>query len=1232
MIRRTAKLLGWTLGGAAVLVTAAGGLFVWRLTEGPIALDPLIPQVERALSDPDGRFTVHVGDLVLSLADEEEVNEAGAGPRRLDLRARRVRAVNAEGRELAAVPEMGVGFSVPALFLGKLSPTRLDLVRPRLNAVRRADGSISFDIRTGEAPPEAETAAGPTLADDLLELLRQPPDIGKPMGLLRSLSITGADLSVTNRMLDISWHARRLDLALTRDAQGTRGRARLTLDLAQGPDAPPVTMEATADHRMGERTTTVTTRFGGLEPAALAALGPRLAPLAGLRVPLGGTVEARLDERFEPETLAFDLQGAPGTATIPELRPEPYAVAGLSARGTLDVAGQRAELAALSLRLRDAAGGELLTLGATGTLREGGEGLAGGGRLTLATPGRSAAVELEGAEDRDRRATLSLRLANLEPAAFAGLAPVLAPLAAAALPLSGTASLTLSAPAPEGGRQPLAVAADLTAGAGRIVERSLSGGQPQPVASAALRLAGDRASGVLAVDRFALALGTAEAPGPRLEGRAQAADRGGQLAAEATVTAKSVPLDDLHRYWPEPVGPNAREWVTKNLRHGLVTEATATVSLAGPLDNLAAIDATRLEAVIRGENVTADYFHPLPPVTGVGVEATTDGKTFTIRTRGGQIGDIRVGDADMAIRGLDIGKEEMEIQVPVSGPIRSILTVLDSPPLGYPSKLDLDPKRTQGTGEAMLRFNFPLLADLKTEDLKLTVNGRLKGAAVEKVAAGMNATDGDLALALDLGGMSVKGTTKLDGIPVSVDWKEQFSSAAKGPRTRIAVKGDVDAADLRSHGIDLEEHVLGPMGADMIFTIDQRHRFALTAALNLEKTRLSIPELGWEKPPGVPGSGKLALEFDKDRPTRVSGLTVDAGGLKGLANIELADGGKRVARVVVPRLQAGASDLQIDVAVRPEGGGYAGTIRGASLDARGLMGGGKGGKSRKGADRPGLGEEGRMTPLDLDVRLGRVVFGEGRQLSQVAGTLRRGPTAWTLLDVTGHSGQVPVVLRYRPDAKGVYQVAIQTDDLGTTLRALDLNDRVQGGRLRVTGHTVAPRADAAIEGAVEIADYTLIDPPVLARILNAASPAGFAELMGGGKGIQFGRLSAGYRKEGRLLTLRDLRTSGSALGLTLEGDIDIQTETANLRGTIVPVYGLNRLIGQIPLLGDLLSGGEGQGIFSATWRVQGPLADPDVSVNPLAVLAPGFLRNLFFLGEGGSGDAPAPMLRDEHLR
>ena len=1201
MIRRTAKILAWTTAGTVAVVGVAGGLFAWRLSQGPIALDPLTPYVERALSDPQGRYTVDVGTLVLSWVDEE----GATGLTRLDIRAQGVRAVNAEGMELAAVPEMGVGFSVRALFQGKLSPTRLDLVHPRLQVLRRADGSLAFDIRTsmnsGTRPAEDEASGGTDLGSEILATLLQPPTIDRPFGLLRQLTIIGADLTVVNRMLGVSWHANRADIVLTRNGTEINGGARLALDLAGKSAA----VEASGTYRMRDAVTQATVRFEGVEPASLSGIGPALAPLAAVTVPFGGRLDATLDQRFEPTRIAFDLHGGAGTVAMPSLRPEPLRVRRAQARGSLDIGGQRAVVDQLSVALDD------LTLTGHARLAEQGDRLTGGGHLEVTSGGQTATLDLDGTRVAEKGTTLSARLGGLVPASFANFAPVLAPLAAAQLPVSGTFNADLDT-----GWRPRSGRAELTAGAGHIVHPDRFP-EPVSIASAALTVAGDAGQGRLDVERLAIDFG-----GPTVEGTAHATAPNGQLAAEAAVTARDVPVDDLRRLWPLEVGTNARDWVTRNLSHGVVNEATATVGLAGPLDRPEEIVRTHFDATIRGDDVTVDYFHPLPVVTGAGLEATTDGKTFAIRTKGGRIDDVQLGDGTVVISGLDNDKEAIEVQLPVRGPVRTILTVIDSPPLGYPSRLDLDPKRTQGTADAQLHIKFPLLVDLKVADLNLDVAAKLRGVGIEKVAAGLTATEGDLSLALDMSAMSVKGNTKLDGIPVAIDWKEQFSSTAKGPRTRITVKGDVDANDLRSHGIDLGDHVAGPMGTDILFTVDQKHRFALSAGLNLEKTRLKIDELGWEKKPGVPGSGKLALEFQKDRVTRVTGLNVDAGGLRAQATVDLAPQTMAVSKVQVSQLSVGQTDLRADVTVRPdkggEKGGYSGTITGQSLDARAVAGRGGGGDKR-----PDPGDGKPPIPIDFNIRLNRVVFGEGRYLSEVAGQMKRDARSWTALDInarTGGDGTVSV--RYQPGAKGFYEATITTDNAGEALRALDLNDRVQGGRLSITGRTVEPRADAAIEGAVELKDYALVDAPVLARIVNAISPTGFAELLGGGKAIHFGRMAGNYRKEGRLLTLKDLRTSGSALGLTLEGDLDIETDTANLRGTIVPLYGLNRLIGQIPLLGNALSGGEGQGIFSATWHVQGPLSNPDVSVNPLAVLAPGFLRNLFFLGDGGKSPPP----------
>jgi len=1192
-IRRTARLLGWgaTLLLAAVL--AGAGALVWRLAQGPVAVDALAPYIERALEGEDARIDVAIGSLVLSWAGEAET-----GASILDLRARQVRVAGEGGAPIAAVPELGIGLSLRELLLGNLAPTRLDLIRPQLTVIRHEDGRYGFDVR--DAGPEgastSEPEAGTEVTADLLDTLRRPPSRDRTLGLLRRLTVAGADLRVENRQLGLSWHASRADIALHRGDDGIDGRARLTLDLG----GRPTTVEATGTYRAPDGSTTASVRVDDLDLAALAQVAPALEPLRAAAVPVSGTLAAVLDPEFRPVRLRFDLAAGAGSLGLP-VRPEPYAVRSARARGELDLAAKKLTVEDMALALAEA------QLGGSGTLMDEPDGPIGTALLTLAAGGRTAELRATATPGNGGPRVVA-ELRDLVPAALAGLAPDLAPLAAAALPVSGTADLDLDRRfMPNRGR------VDLAAGSGRLDLPTLFEA-PLDVASLSLRASGDRQAERLSLEALTLDLG-----GPTIQAGAQVGVSGSDLTVAAEATARGVPLDDLHRWWPVPVSPNAREWVVTNLSKGVVHEATARFAGAAPRDDLAAFTPTLVDVAMEGEGMDVEYFRPLPPVLGVAkVRATTDGKTFTIHTQGGHIDDVKVGDGVIEIRDLG-GKENIVIDVPMQGPLRTILTALNNPPLEYPKRLDIDPRRTAGMVDARLHLQFPLLVDLKVEQVEVGVTGKATGVGIEKVAAGLDATDGAVEVNLTTKGMAVKGTAKLDGVPASVDWRESFDSTARGPRTRVAVKATPSAADFTRFIPDPAGYAEGPVGTDIVFTVDRSKRLALTGTLDLGKTTLSIPELGWTKPPGTAATGRFALEFQKDKVSRVTGIGVEGGGLKAGGVVELAAGGTALSRILVNELTLGRTRARGELV--PRDGGYAVTVTGESLDLEAFL---KHNRAASNADEP------KRKPLAINARLGRVVFGEGRQLTQVTADLRNDGVAWNRLDVQAKAGDKgSLTVRYGPPGGGPgsgrrHEVSIVGQDAGTVLRMLDVTDRIQGGTLKITGTTVEPRADAVIEGQVEMTDYTAVDVPTLARILNAISPSGFAELVGGGKGIQFGRLTGTFRKEGRLLTLKDLRTSGSALGLTAEGDIDLGTDVANLRGTIVPVYGINRIIGQIPLLGDVLSGGAGQGIFAATWHVEGPMADPVVSVNPLAVLAPGFLRNLFFLGRGKGDGSPAP--------
>jgi hypothetical protein len=99
------------------------------------------------------------------------------------------------------------------------------------------------------------------------------------------------------------------------------------------------------------------------------------------------------------------------------------------------------------------------------------------------------------------------------------------------------------------------------------------------------------------------------------------------------------------------------------------------------------------------------------------------------------------------------------------------------------------------------------------------------------------------------------------------------------------------------------------------------------------------------------------------------------------------------------------------------------------------------------------------------------------------------------------------------------------------------------------------------------------------------------------------------RTPGRL-TLHDGVVRGPVLGGTIDGVIDYADDEVHLRGTLIPLYGANNLLGQLPIVGVFL-GGEKEGLVGVTYEVVGKPAGPVLHVNPLSALAPGLLRKVF---------------------
>jgi hypothetical protein len=185
-----------------------------------------------------------------------------------------------------------------------------------------------------------------------------------------------------------------------------------------------------------------------------------------------------------------------------------------------------------------------------------------------------------------------------------------------------------------------------------------------------------------------------------------------------------------------------------------------------------------------------------------------------------------------------------------------------------------------------------------------------------------------------------------------------------------------------------------------------------------------------------------------------------------------------------------------------------------------------------------------------------------------------------------------------------------TPNLGNVLRSLDVTDTLLGGRFQMDGKSEEGDALRTLFGHIKIKDYRVKNMPFLVKLLAGITSDSVDEL--GGAGLPFDELSSEYVWTRDEFIFTKASTSTGMLGLTAAGKIDLNTNRINLQGQVIPVYVISRIIGAIPVIGDLLTGGENGGVFAATYQVKGPMAKPDVSVNPVSVLAPGIVRNILF--------------------
>jgi hypothetical protein len=653
----------------------------------------------------------------------------------------------------------------------------------------------------------------------------------------------------------------------------------------------------------------------------------------------------------------------------------------------------------------------------------------------------------------------------------------------------------------------------------------------------------------------------------------------------------------LKRMWPTLIVPEVREWVIERVERGSLQRIEVGVN--SPVRNLSRrgppIPDDGLSVNIVASGVTLHPVDELPSVHDADLKARVTGRTATV-TIGQAVSDtpagrkLNISDFVFEVPDMAPKPSPARIKFRIDGPVPAAAEILASDRLSDISGTLIDPNSSKGTVSAVITLGLPVKGSLTKADTTYTVSADLNGFAADKLMMNQKLEANALKVIANNAGYQVRGDVKINGQAATLDYRKPSEGDAD-----IKLLATLDDASRARLGLDLGPAVSGAVPIKLSGKVGGDSRMGIEADLTALKLDNILP--GWVK---VAGKSSRAVfnVVQKPQSTRFEDIVIDGGGVSIKGSIEVDQNGD-LMNVNFPTYSPSEGDKTSLKAERGSDGVLKVTMRGDVFDGRGFL---KSAISGKEADAK---SKTRNIDFDVDLKLGAVAGFYGEALRSVDCKLSRRNGVIRNFALSGKLGRdTPLTgdLRGRPQL-----IYLETSDAGAFFRFTDFYGKVVGGLLQLAMDppTVEP---SAREGQINVTDFAVKGEAALDR-LAAGGPAGAPN------GVSFSRVHAEFTRQNGQMTIREGVLKGPMIGGTIEGNVDSANQL-RMSGTFVPMYGLNNMFGQIPIVGLFLGGGSNEGLIGVTYEVVGTLGQPVLRVNPISAMAPGVLRKIFEFGTG----------------
>lgn len=662
-------------------------------------------------------------------------------------------------------------------------------------------------------------------------------------------------------------------------------------------------------------------------------------------------------------------------------------------------------------------------------------------------------------------------------------------------------------------------------------------------------------------------------------------------------------VSHVKQLWPWFSAHNARLWVLQNLFGGRVVDASLQYQVApGRMGNGVPLSDDEVFGRFQIEGSRFDTAGRIPPVRDADGVVEFHGNDVDISLSSGTVympsgrtvaasnGTLKVEEANRSpvIGALDID---------VAGEAPAIAELASYEPINAMRHIGILPDDLSGTVTGNVKADIPLQSGVESDKLDWLVALDYHGLALAKPFDGQMVSAADGSITVDPRKAVISATARLNGIPAELDLVEPLEAGGPPPSRKVALVIDDKTRETFMPG--LSALLAGTVKVALVKNEDGSQN----VAADLTSARLTIPWAGWSKGPGVAADVSFTMDTNGGM-TKLSKFDLDGKTFAIDGNLELSDGRLASARFDRVRLNRGDD---VAVSVKRSAKGYAVDVSGNVLDARPLIkqftSDVETATRTTGSDAISVSADVKSLTGFHDERVSNLKLDYSAAGSRVNG-----------LKVSAVASSGGAITISNTTGGGRRALDLKSADAGAILRFLDIYEHMEGGAisLALSGGDSGP-----MRGKADAHDFFVVNEPKLASIVSTAPAGGSRSLNEAVKGdidtsrVKFERGYVEIEKGRGYVKIANGLLRGPLIGTTFQGTLYDRDDNMDMTGTFMPAYGINRIFGELPIVGALLGNGRDRGLIGVTYRLKGNANKPDLDINPLSVIAPGIFRSIF---------------------